>query len=108
MDTTPERWAQVAFSQVHIKDFLTIVALSPGSASELLSRNPSHMRCFGTGFYFFANGIREELAPSFGEELHTLACRVEQTCNSLSFATWDQLATKAQELLTKYFANEPN
>jgi len=100
-------WNEVAFSYKQIEDFLSVVALPHYEATKVLPFGSVPYKCFCTGFYFFAWGIKEELAPALAEELLNLAVRVETLALSPSGTVWDQNAQEAHRLLTRYFgANE--
>ena len=99
-------WNEVAFSYKQIEDFLSIVALAHYEARKLLPFGSVPYKCFCTGFYFFAWGIKEELAPAVAEELLNLAVRVEALALHPSDAIWDQNAGEARRLLTRYFEGD--
>ena len=103
MSIEPEDWREAAFSYVQIEEFLQIAALSPPEAASLFRGRSPLLRCYGVGFYFFANSIKDELSPHLAEELHTLACHVEQTCLDSDLGNWEQNAAEAARLLATYF-----
>lgn len=103
MNTTPSEWKEIAFSYQQIEEFLYIIALPYHEADALFNGRSPQLRCFGTGFYFFIHGIKNELAPHIAEELHTLACRVEQACSSATVGNWQHNADEAEQILRKYF-----
>ena len=99
-------WNEVAFSYEQIEDFLSIVALPYYQARKLWPFGSVPYKCFCKGFYFFAWGIKEELAPALSEELLNLAVRVEALALHPSDAMWDQNAEEARRLLTRYFEDD--
>jgi len=103
MNMEPEDWREVAFSYKQIEEFLQIAALPHSEATSLFRGQCLLLRCYGIGFYFFINSIKDELSLSLAEELHTLACRVEQTCLHYDQGNWEQNAAEAARLLATYF-----
>ena len=103
MDETFEEWRKVAFSYGQIEEFLQIISMSQSEAMTFFLDKPELLRCFGTGFYYFVEGIRGELNPEFGNALHSLACRVEQNCNDLTLGSWPQNSDEAGKILGRFF-----
>jgi hypothetical protein len=103
MNTTPETWREIAFSYKTVEEFLEVIACSEAEALDLFRGRSPHLRCFGVGFYFFVDSIKDELNSEFAQELYTLACRVEAFCMHTSVGSWESNSQVATQLLQKYF-----
>ena len=98
-----QTWREVAFSHGQIQDFLSIVALPHYEVKKFMPVESSLFRCFCTGFYFFCQSIREQLAPALSEALFNLAIRVERCATE---SVWDQNAEEARQLLAHYYESD--
>ncbi|MEM9556872.1 MAG: hypothetical protein AAGC60_21615 [Acidobacteriota bacterium] len=104
-----EDYVAPVFSRDRVREFLEILAQPQRIAAERFPLGSMELRCFATGFYFFAHSIKNELRPDLANELVDLAIRFQNSAlesNKWSDPDvyWNRHSETAAGILDRYFS----